>query len=490
MLRAITYDEGARLREFLQDEGYTESNLAAHGIHELPSAKVRNLPRLRHLTLEPCRLNTLLRWFWLGEKQSPAIVEQTIPEWFTDLAVDCGLLRLEGESLVPQYLLVHIEGLFIVSDHPSKIDQRDAGLVLWPNPTSKLLARFTIRRPSKATLDLGAGTGILALGAASFSESVVATDLNDRATQCAIFNSRLNDVRNLECLTGDAYGPVKGRKFDLILCNPPFFITPSNGYMYCDNPLELDSLCRSLAKEAASHLSEGGYFQMICEWAQVGDQAWQERVAEWVEGTGCDGWVLKGQTHELTDYAQIRIAESTAPERDGELYDQYMAYYRERNVKAIHGGLIALRRREGQTRLVIEEWPETPSTPFGDTVLAAFARQDFLQGHNSDEAMGRAKPRMSPDVRLESFHRALDGKWQQDGLTLRLTTGFPFFVEVQPILADFLGRCDGKRSVNELCSDLATRLKRPVDAVTPECLKIVRTMIARGLLLPGETDPR
>ena len=487
MLRAITYDEGTRLREFLLAEGYTQANLAASGISELPSAKVRNVPRLRDLTHERCVLNTLLRWFWLGEIQSRETIEPLIPQWFTDLALGCGLLRQEGESLIPQYLLVHIEGFYIASDHPSKMDQRDTGLVLWPNPTTKLLARFAIRRPSKATLDLGAGTGILALGAASFSESVVATDLNDRATACAIFNAHLNGVRNLECLTGDAYSPVKGRKFDLILSNPPFFITPSNAYMFCDNPLELDSLCRSLAKEAQSHLNDGGYFQMLCEWAQVGDQTWQERVAEWVEGTGCDAWVLKGQTHELSDYTQMRIAESTATaEADGELYEQYMAYYRQCNVKAIHGGLIALRRRDGHTRLVIEECPETPSTPFGDAVLATFARQDFLQSHRSDEAMGGAKPRISPDVRLESFHHPVNGKWQPAGLTLRLTTGFPFFVEVQPMLADFLGRCDGKHTVNDLCSDLAARLKRPVDAVAPECLKIVRTMIERGLLLPGE----
>ena len=487
MLRAVTYDEGARLRKFLLEQGYTEANLADRGIRELPSAKIRNIPRLRNLTDEPCCLNVLLRWFWLGQAQARSVAEKWIPQWFTDLGVGCGLLRPEGESLIPQYLLVHLEDLFIASDHPSKIDQRDAGLVLWPNPTSKLLSRFAIRRHCKATLDLGSGNGILALAAARFSEIVVATDLNNRATECAIFNTRLNGVRNVECFTGDGYSPVKGRNFDLILCNPPFFITPSNGYMFCDNPLELDSLCRSLAKEAPSHLNEGGYLQMLCEWAQVGDQTWQERVAEWVEGTGCDGWVLKGQTHDLADYTQMRIAESTATaQRDGELYDQYMAYYRERNVKAIHGGLIALRRSDGQTRLTIEECPETPSTPFGDTVLEIFARQDFLRSHASDDALGRSKPRISPHVRLESFHQAVDGKWQPAGLTLRLTTGFPFFVELQPILADFLGRCDGKRTVNELCSDLAARLKRPVDVVAPECLKIVRTMIAKGLLLPGE----
>ena len=487
MLRAISFDEGTRLREFLLTEGYTEANLAARGICELPSVKVRNVPRLRDLTHEPCLLNTLLRWFWLGEPHSRAVAEQLVPRWFTELALTCGLLQQSGDSLIPQYLLVHFEGLFVVSDHPSKMDQRDAGLVLWPNPTTKLLARFAIRRPVKSTLDLGAGTGILAMHAASFSESVVATDLNERATQCAIFNARLNGVRNLECLTGDAYGPVQDRKFDLILCNPPFFITPSNGYMFCDNPLELDSLCRNLAKQASSHLNEGGYFQMLCEWAQVGDQTWQERIAEWIGGTGCDGWVLKGQTHELSGYTQMRIAESPASAGcDGDLYDDYMAYYRRLKVKSIHGGLMALRHRNGQNRLIMEEFPETPSTPFGETVLAVFARQDFLENHNSDEALGRSKPLLSPDVRLESFHRAVDGKWHPAALTLRLTAGFPFFVEAQPILADFLVRCDGKRTVNELCTDLAARLKKPVEAVAPDCLKIVRTMIERGLLLPGE----
>ena len=38
-------------------------------------------------------------------------------------------------------------------------------MVLWPNPTSKFLARFAVRRHSRATLDLGTGSGILSLGA-------------------------------------------------------------------------------------------------------------------------------------------------------------------------------------------------------------------------------------------------------------------------------------------------------------------------------------
>ena len=317
MLSPIDDREAIRLREFLLATGYTEDNLRSRGVAELPSTKLRNLPMLMDITHEPCCLNTLLRWFWLGESQSALAVEGLVPSWFIQLALECGLLRQEGASLLPRALLVHFEGYLLASDHPRTIDQEDAGLVLWPNPTSRLLARFAVRRPSRATLDLGTGNGILALGAASHSQRVVATDLNSRATECARFNARLNGLPNVECVTGDGFSPVTGQKFDLILSNPPFFITPSNDYMFCQNPMDLDFLCRSLTREAPGHLNEGGYFQMLCEWAQVGGQPWQERITEWLQGSGCDAWILKGQTHALSDYAQMRITETVAtPERD------------------------------------------------------------------------------------------------------------------------------------------------------------------------------
>jgi hypothetical protein len=451
---------------------------------ELPSTKLRNLPKLMDITREPCCLNTLLRWFWLGESQPALSVEELVPSWFIDLALRCGLLRRQSESLVPRALLVHFEGFLLASDHPRTIDQEDAGLVLWPNPTSRLLARFAVRRPSQATLDLGTGNGILALGAASHSQHVIATDLNSRATECARFNARLNGMPNVECLTGDGFAPVMGQRFDLILSNPPFFITPSNDYMFCENPMDLDFLCRSLTREAPAHLNDGGYFQMLCEWAQVRGQPWQERITEWLQNSGCDAWILKGETHALSDYAHTRITETIAtPERDAELYEQYMAYYRELGVEAIHGGLVAMRRRDGKNWVVIEESAETPSSPFGESVLSMFAARDFLQSHASDEAMSATKPRLSPHVRLESFFNQGNGKWQPSGLTLRLTKGFPFFVDVQPLLAEFLGRCDGSRTLAELGAELAAKLQKPVETVQLESLKIARSLIERGLLV-------
>ena len=140
-------------------------------------------------------------------------------------------------------------------------------------PTSKFLARFAVSRQSRATLDLGTGSGILSLGAARHSDLVVATDLNPRVPSFVTFNARLNGIDNIEMLLGDGFEPVAGRSFDLILSNPPFFITPKLDYMFCDNSMELDQLCRRLVKEAPAYLNEGGYMQMLCEWAQVSGSA-------------------------------------------------------------------------------------------------------------------------------------------------------------------------------------------------------------------------
>src|SRR5262249_44313091 len=156
---------------------------------------------------------------------------------------------------------------------------------------------------ARSTLDLGTGCGLQALEAATHSGVVVATDLNARAIEFASFSARLSGVENVEFAAGDAFEPVRGRKFDLIVANPAFFITPSKDHMFCDNNMDLDQFCRRLAREAPLHLNEGGYFQMICEWAQIEGETWQDRVTEWLQGRGCDAWVIKQTTTEVSAYA-------------------------------------------------------------------------------------------------------------------------------------------------------------------------------------------
>ena len=59
--------------------------------------------------------------------------------------------------------------------------------------------------------------------------------------------------------------------------------------------MELDGFCRNLVKQAPAHLEEGGFLQMLCEWPEIEGQPWEERLAEWFAGTGCDAVVFRGR---------------------------------------------------------------------------------------------------------------------------------------------------------------------------------------------------
>jgi len=484
LLNLTSPEDAERLREFLLEAGYAEENLRVNlGLKDLPSSRLRNFARLQDLTREPSRINTLVRWFWIGSPQDASEAGKHLPPWFVPLALECGLLRQQGKDLCPEAMLFPTDRFIFAADHTSKIDSEDSSLVLWPNPTSRLLSRCTVRRPSSATLDLGTGTGIQALLAAAHSERVVATDLNPRAVTFALFNARLNGIENVECLVGNGFEPVEGRKFDLIVSNPPFFITPANEYLFCDNPLDLDELCRHLAREAPSYLNEDGCFQMLCEWAGVRGQSWQERLTEWFDGTGCDVLVMKGYAEDPGEYAQEHIRSTTSsPARDEELYDNYMAYYREREVEAIHGGLIAMHRRSGPNWIFMEEVQHTPKAPFGDVVLQTFAARDFLQSYADDEQLLLVKPKLSTDARLEQVFQQTSGGWRPESLTLRVVKGFDLFLGLQPIVAEFLSGCDGTRTLGELIGNFATKVDAPLEQVQKECLDAVRKLIERGFL--------
>lgn len=79
--------------------------------------------------------------------------------------------------------------------------------------------------PEDKVLEIGAGTGALALRAAARGAEVTATDVSWRAVISTRVNA-LRQRRTLRVLHGDFAARAHGRRFDLVLANPPYVPSP------------------------------------------------------------------------------------------------------------------------------------------------------------------------------------------------------------------------------------------------------------------------
>ncbi|MEE9413919.1 MAG: methyltransferase [Acidimicrobiales bacterium] len=78
--------------------------------------------------------------------------------------------------------------------------------------------------PQSRVLDLGTGCGILAAVVCENAARTVASDANPEAVECAARNLA---GLSIEVLCGDLFEPVRGERFDIVVCNPPYDIGPS-----------------------------------------------------------------------------------------------------------------------------------------------------------------------------------------------------------------------------------------------------------------------
>jgi release factor glutamine methyltransferase len=115
-----------------------------------------------------------------------------------------------------------------------------------------------------SVLDVFTGSGVLAVGAAlAGAREVTAVDVSRRAVMTTRLNARLNGVR-VRARRGDLFAPVAGRRFGLVLANPPYVpgesdAIPQRGAARAweagrDGRALLDRFCPAVA----AHLEPGG----------------------------------------------------------------------------------------------------------------------------------------------------------------------------------------------------------------------------------------
>jgi release factor glutamine methyltransferase len=104
--------------------------------------------------------------------------------------------------------------------------------------STRLLLRYIAKLPLKnrSFLELGAGSGLIAMYAAREGAQVTASDINQVATHSLETNSRSNRIA-LTVITSDLFNNIPKQTFDIIAINPPYYKkqpqTPAQYAWYC-----------------------------------------------------------------------------------------------------------------------------------------------------------------------------------------------------------------------------------------------------------------
>jgi len=160
--------------------------------------------------------------------------------------------------------------------------------VLIPRPETELLVERALALRPEATarvLDLGTGSGAIALALASERPQwhVTATDVSADALAVARANAASHSLSRVEFLQGNWFEPLGGRRFDLIVSNPPYIGADESELTTAELRREpraalspgVDSLesLRAIIRAAPPHLEHGGWLLLEHGSTQAADVA-------------------------------------------------------------------------------------------------------------------------------------------------------------------------------------------------------------------------
>jgi SAM-dependent methyltransferase len=497
----FTTTDAIRFRSLLTEFNYSPSGIADILVQGSGESQLG----ANHLTtaLSHSPLETILRLFLLHQPIDVDQIRGIVKE--TDLYywVRMGLIRIEQGTVLP---LVHIfpyAQMLLVCDHQPYVrgekslphllqseaeSSEAADFVMGLNETSLQLAKATIRKPSKSCLDLGSGCGLQSFLAAQHCQSVLGIDCNPRAISIARFNAILNQIDQVDFQQADMQRVSTSQRFDFVVSNPPSVIQPGFRSFYRDNGCTADHFCRNLVQNTPLLLQENGCFQMVFDWAQIKGQPWQQRLSSWCEASGCDAWVMRWKTTDVSEYAQHWNREWKHDAAFAGIYQRWMNWYAEQGIEAISSGMITMRKVSTRANWFrADDAPQDFTSEVGDDVQQLFDSSEWLQA--SDQKLLKTCFKLHPSVCLDQNLKQASGAWVIESASLRRREGIPYHGEVDSLTAHLLPQCDGKTSYGDLLARLASTNQRSVAEITPVYLDVLRRLLRRGFLLADETRP-
>ncbi len=482
----------ARVRGTFLEAGFTADGLLALLGASAYAALARDehLPAHRALDGRAGPEVDLARIFVLGESLPAQVAARHLP--LEDLAT-LGLVA--GDTDVRAVVDVRPYGendtdWYVVSDHGPDSAGRDVGEVaadhvLGVGGASLTLARITPRGRVGRALDLGTGCGVQALHLGRHADTVVATDRNRRALRLAAVTAALSG-QEWDLRAGSLFEPVGSETFDLVVSNPPFVISPGHRYTYRDAGLPADDLGRLLVQQAPAHLADGGTAVILANWLHLHGEDWRERVAAWVEPTGCDAWVAQREVQEPEEYVGLwlRDAGGRTGEEHDRRYGEWLDELVDMGAEGIGFGWVVLHRggTYGRSGARIEDVAHAPRQPRGDEVAALVAARAGWAARDALTLLD-ARPRRAGGLRVvEEDHAGDDGRLHAQPPRLGLAHGWRAEVVLDSVGAHLVRAFDGSTTLVDAAERAAAVYDLEVEDVLPAALIAVRGLVEDGFL--------
>ena len=413
------------------------------------------------------------------------------------------------------------------------------------------LAGLTPRTPVRTALDLGCGCGIQTLYLLRHAQHVVATDISARALAFTAFNTALAGITadvdaatvdaatvadapvdldaagasgsavgtaRLELRLGSLLQPVAGGRFDLIVSNPPFVLTPPTvreaglplmEYRDAGGPI-LPTLVAGLGK----HLEPGGSAVMLGNWEHLhassgrGDapdsasdlatdstidpgaavSSWRNAVAAWIP-EGLDAWVIEREVQDPVEYAAMWLRDGgLTPERDAAGFEAalgaWVGDFEARGVEGIGFGYLIVHRpqRPREPWHLLEEVTTTGQGVLGPHIADVLAVRERLAGLD-DDAVAALHPILAPDVTEERHF--IPGAAEPTVILLRQGGGLGRTIRASTAVAALAGVADGELSVGQIASAVAALTGEDAVGLRAEMIEATRRLLAGGFLTIG-----
>lgn len=438
------------------------------------------------------RFGTLVRLFVMGRTEPASQVAEALDPLPLSYAYAAGLVEHHGDG-VRAVVNLHPYGdgdawWWVVSDmsvnvRPGKIRPDH---VLGVGSAAMTLAQAAVPVEAPTALDIGTGCGIQALHLSRRAQSVTGTDTNPRALQFAATTAALNGL-DWELVAGDLAAPVAGRRFDLVVSNPPFVVGPPvpARYSYRDSGREGDLMSHELMAAAPKLLNEGGWMQFLANWLHIAGEDPVERVLSWLSGTGLDAWIIQREAVDPATYVRQWLRDS------GELSDldsargvEWLDWFAGKRVDAVGFGIVTLHRSDRADPIVrVEDVPQELERPLGPHIFSWFQRQEWLR-HHPRSALLDARYTTPDALRLHSeMIRGADG-WDIQRELLSLGSGMRWLHEVEAPVATLVGGCDGSVRIRDQIAILAAAYGEDEDDLANAFEPMIRFLVERGFILP------